>query len=204
MAKAKQLSKLSDLIPDDRNANQHSEYGMHRLEKGLRQNGLGRSILISSDNKIIAGNGVSETAGSIGIENLRIIETDGKEVIAVKRTDIKSGTKEFYNMALSDNIIAKENIIMDADVVNAICEEYEIKEYEIEEWKMEDQAEKRYNKEGSIGKESEEKQYKESKYPLSIVLTRDNMRKWDAIKKDFKVSEDDTAFLKLLSKHEIK
>ena len=124
--------KISDLKFDDRNANKHSEYGMQRLEKGLRKNGLGRSILISSDNKIIAGNGVTETAGAIGIEDVRIVETDGTEIIAVKRTDIKSGTKEFYEMALSDNIIAKDNIVMDAEVTNAICEEYEIEDYKIE------------------------------------------------------------------------
>ena len=124
---------ISELIPDDRNANKHSEYGMQHLEKGLRENGLGRSILISADNKVIAGNGVTETAGTIGIEKVKVIETDGTEIIAVKRTDIKSGTKEFYEMALSDNIIAKENIVMDAEVVDAICEEYEIEEWKSEE-----------------------------------------------------------------------
>lgn len=132
MAKSK-IEKLSDLIPDKRNANKHSEHGMAMLEKGLRKNGLGRSILISADNEIIAGNGVTETAGSIGIEKVRVIETDGTEVIAVKRNDIKSGTKEFYEMALSDNIIAKENIVMDAEVVDAICEEYEIEGYGAED-----------------------------------------------------------------------
>lgn len=127
----KDSMKISELIPDKRNANKHSEYGTQQLEKGLRQNGLGRSILISADNEIIAGNGVTETAGAIGIEKVRVVETDGTEIIAVKRTDIKSGTKEFYQMALSDNIIAKDNIVMDAEVVDAICEEYEI-----EDWKM--------------------------------------------------------------------
>lgn len=126
----KSPTKLSELIPDKRNANKHSEFGMMQLEKGLRQNGLGRSILISADNEIIAGNGVTETAGAIGIEKVRIVETDGSEIIAVKRTDIKSGTKKFYEMALSDNIIAKDNIVMDAQVMDAICEEYKI-----EDWK---------------------------------------------------------------------
>lgn len=129
----KDKMNIKELMPDRRNANKHTPFGMGQLEKGLRQNGLGRSILISSDNEIIAGNGVTETAGAIGIENVRVIETDGTEIIAVKRTDIKSGTKEFYEMALSDNIIAKDNILIDAEVTNAICEEYEI-----EDWKVED------------------------------------------------------------------
>jgi hypothetical protein len=123
---------IKDLKFDNRNANKHSEYGMQRLEKSIGKIGLGRSILISDDNEIIAGNGVTESAINAGIEKVRIIETDGTEIIAVKRTDIKSGSKEFYEMALSDNIIAKENIVMDVEVTNAICEEYELEEYQFQ------------------------------------------------------------------------
>lgn len=126
-----QPKTIEDLVFDKRNANKHSEYGMQRLEKGVSKNGLGRSILISAENEIIAGNGVTETAVNIGIKKVRVIETDGNEIIAVKRTDIKSGTKEFFEMALSDNVIAKENIVMDAEVTNAICEEYEIEDYKV-------------------------------------------------------------------------
>lgn len=132
MGKGNGISKLSELIPDKRNANKHSEYGMAQLEKGIRQSGLGRSIVISSDNVIACGNGVTETAGAIGIEDVQIVDSDGTKIIAVRRTDIKSGTKEFYQMALSDNIIAKENIVMDAEIQDAICEDYEI-----EDWKSE-------------------------------------------------------------------
>jgi hypothetical protein len=123
---------VKDLKFDNRNANKHSEYGMQRLEKSIGKIGLGRSILISDDNEIIAGNGVTESAINAGIDKVRIIETDGTEIIAVKRTDIKSGSKEFYEMALSDNIIAKENIVMDVEVTNAICEEYELEEYQFQ------------------------------------------------------------------------
>ena len=129
------VTKVSDLVFDKRNANKHSEHGMAKLEKSINKIGLGRSILISDDNEIIAGNGVTESAINAGIQKVKVIETDGTEIIAVKRTDIKSGTKEFYEMALSDNIIAKENIVMDAEVTNAICEEYEIEEYKMDEGK---------------------------------------------------------------------
>ena len=120
---------IKELIKDGRNANKHSDKGMQMLKDGIIKNGLGRSILLSADNEIIAGNGVTEAAEKIGIEKIKVIETDGTEIIAVKRTDIKSGTREFYEMALSDNIIAKENIIMDAEVVDAICEDYGIEDY---------------------------------------------------------------------------
>lgn len=122
---ATRKAKISDLTPDPHNANLHSEYGMGLLANSTRMNGLGRSILISNDNVIIAGNGLAEAAGEIGIEDVEIIETDGTKIIAVKRKDIESGTAEFYNMALADNITALKNIVMDADVVEALAEHYD-------------------------------------------------------------------------------
>lgn len=118
------MTKLKSLKPDPMNANIHSEYGTTLLENSIRDNGLGRSILISSDDVVIAGNGVFEGAGAVGIEKVRVIETDGNEVIAVKRKDIKSGTAKFYKMALADNIVAQKNIVMDVETVEAIVVEY--------------------------------------------------------------------------------
>ena len=38
------------LIPDNKNFNKHTEYGMHILEESIRKFGLGRSILIDKNN----------------------------------------------------------------------------------------------------------------------------------------------------------
>jgi hypothetical protein len=123
-AKKKKVTRIEHLTFDTKNANKHSEYGTSLLNTSIRNNGMARSIVISDDNVIIAGNGVAETAGQLGMMNVKVIETDGSEVIAVKRTDIKSGTPEFFNLALADNIVAQKNIVMDAQVVEAIVEEY--------------------------------------------------------------------------------
>jgi hypothetical protein len=125
MAAEKQI-KISDLKHDERNANAHTADGMATLKKALKRNGAGRSILLSADNEIIAGNGVTEAARSAGIKNVRVIETDGSEIIAVKRTDIKSGSREFYDMALADNGIAQLNAAIDPLVVEALCEDFDI------------------------------------------------------------------------------
>lgn len=42
--------KIDELKFDDKNFNKHTEYGMSLLEKSLRENGAGRSILIDKDN----------------------------------------------------------------------------------------------------------------------------------------------------------
>lgn len=123
-AKKKSPKHIKELTLDPMNANIHTEYGTGLLENSIRDSGFGRSILISEDNVVIAGNGTVEAAGAIGLENVQVVETDGNKIIAVKRTDIKSGTPEFYRAALADNVVATKNILMDAKVVEAIAEEY--------------------------------------------------------------------------------
>ena len=99
----KMANNINELKFDDKNFNKHTEYGMSLLEKSLRENGAGRSILIDKDNNIIAGNGIVEAAGQVGLENVRIIETDGNEIVAVKRTDISLDSEQGRKMALADN-----------------------------------------------------------------------------------------------------
>lgn len=130
MAK-KQPTKISDLIPDDKNFNKGSEFGNSLIEKSFRKFGAGRSILIDKNNRIIAGNKSIENASAIGIEDLQVVESDGKRVIAVKRTDIDLDTDEGRELALADNATAKANIVFDAELVEAelgvaVCEEWGI------------------------------------------------------------------------------
>lgn len=128
----KDPKKLADLEPDMDNANKHTAHGMELLKKSLLENGAGRSILLSNDNRVIAGNGTLEVAQLVGLENVRVIDTDGKEIIAVRRTDIDSNSDEFFKMALADNIVSKRNIVMDMDTIDVIAEKYKV-----EDWKAE-------------------------------------------------------------------
>lgn len=107
------MATIKDLKFDDKNFNRHTARGMGLIEKSLRENGAGRSILLDKDNNIIAGNGVVETAGQIGLEKVKIVETTGDEIIAVKRTDISLNSKKGRKMALADNATAKADIEWD-------------------------------------------------------------------------------------------
>ena len=127
---AKQV-KISDLTFDDKNFNKHTEFGMSLLEKSLRNNGAGRSILIDKNNRIIGGNGVVEVAGQIGLNNVRIIESDGSEIIAVKRTDIDLDSKQGREMALADNATAAADLAWDEEQIQFAEEEFG---FVAEEW----------------------------------------------------------------------
>ena len=82
------LIDIKELKFDEHNFNRHNDEGMSLLEKSIKENGLGRSILLDKDNNIVGGNGVTEKAIELGKTKVRIIETDGTELIAVKRTDL--------------------------------------------------------------------------------------------------------------------
>ena len=109
------MAKISELKFDDKNFNKHTEFGMGLLEKSLRENGAGRSILIDKDNNIIAGNGIIEAAGSVGLEDVQIVESDGSKIIAVKRTDIALDSERGRTMALADNATANADLAWDEE-----------------------------------------------------------------------------------------
>jgi DNA modification methylase len=139
MGKVKQESKMDkatikDLNFDTKNANKHTERGMRLLEKSLSKLGAGRSILLDKDNNIIAGNGVIEVAGQIGLENIKIIETDGNEIIAVKRKDVSLNSKKGRELALADNQTAKVGIDFDFEVIDDLSNEFDLN---LKEWEFE-------------------------------------------------------------------
>lgn len=133
MAKTEK-TKISDLKFDNKNANKHTQKGLKLVEKSLQENGFGRSILLDKDNNIVAGNGVIEVAGQIGLENVRIVETDGNEIIAVKRTDLSIDSKKGRSLAIADNQTAKAGIDFDIEMIESLNEEYDFDF--LDEWEI--------------------------------------------------------------------
>lgn len=81
-------ARISDLTPDHANANKGTERGRYALEASLRQYGAGRSILLDKNGRIIAGNKTAEVAADVGLDDVLIVQTDGKQIVAVQRTDL--------------------------------------------------------------------------------------------------------------------
>jgi len=132
------MTKIEDLRFDDKNFNKHTEFGMSLLEKSLRENGAGRSILLDKDNNIIAGNGVIEAAGNIGLEKVKVVETTGDEIVAVKRTDISLKSKKGREMALADNATATVDLDWDDEAIKSEFTEEETKGWGVDlDWQEE-------------------------------------------------------------------
>ena len=87
---------------DSRNYRKHSDKNKKLINKSLKECGAGRSIVIDNEDNIIAGNGIYEQAQKLGIKT-KIIETDGSELIVVKRTDLATDDDKRKQLAVMDN-----------------------------------------------------------------------------------------------------
>ena len=101
---------IEELVQDQHNFNKGTEEGARLMEKSFTELGAGRSILIDKDGNIIAGNKSQKAAMAAGIKKVRVIESDGTELIAVKRTDISIDSKEGRELALADNLTTQVNL----------------------------------------------------------------------------------------------
>ena len=72
------------------------------IEKSFRELGAGRSILLDRNGNIIAGNKSQQAAIAAGIKMVRVIETTGDELVAVKRTYVDIDSAEGRKMAYLD------------------------------------------------------------------------------------------------------
>jgi DNA modification methylase len=74
---------------------------MGMIVDALHHVGAARSIVIDEDDVILAGNGVTEAAAEAGITKVRVIESSGDEIIAVRRSGLTAEQKRA--LAIYDN-----------------------------------------------------------------------------------------------------
>lgn len=116
-AKIKEV-KIANLKFDDHNANAGTEAGSALLRQSIETLGFGRSVLVDRNDQLIAGNKTTEQAIESGAENAIVIETDGTQLIVVKRTDLDlsdDADGRGRALALADNRIAEANLKWNPD-----------------------------------------------------------------------------------------
>lgn len=97
--------KLTDLIPDPKNRRKHTLRNIQMLRESIENVGTGRSIVIDEHNEVIAGNATLQAAEQAGLSKVRVVEVDGSEVVAVRRTGLSA--KQKRDLALYDNRTAE-------------------------------------------------------------------------------------------------
>lgn len=111
-----EIRSLADLTSDPHNARKHTPRNVGMIEDALREVGAARSIVIDEDGVVLAGNATIEAAAAAfgGDVPVRVIPTDGREIVAVQRVGLSKRAKT--RLALFDNRAA-ELAEWDGDVV---------------------------------------------------------------------------------------
>lgn len=99
------IKTLADLKPDSRNARKHNPRNIGMITESLGRVGAARSIVIDEDGNILAGNGTVEALAEVGIHKVKVVETDGEEIVAVMRKGLSPEQK--IELALADNRTAE-------------------------------------------------------------------------------------------------
>lgn len=122
---------MGEIKLDTHNYRIHDERNLKLIKKSLQECGAGRSILIDADGEIIAGNATYKTAQESKIP-VKIIKTDGKELIALQRTDLSTNDKKRKQLALMDNSTS-DKVAWDLDTLSADFDLSELPELGIDD-----------------------------------------------------------------------
>jgi site-specific DNA-methyltransferase (adenine-specific) len=95
------VTSINNLKSDHKNARKRTDRSAALIAESLKRYGAARSIVIDEDGRILAGNGTVEGAKKAGINKVRIIEAEGDELIAVRRTGLSEDEK--VGLAIADN-----------------------------------------------------------------------------------------------------
>ena len=126
------MTKLTDYKPLTRNPNKGTQRGTGILEQSVRELGAGRSILVDKNGVILAGNHAQEAFVNAGMDDVIEVETDGKQIVVVKRTDLDADSSAGKKMAIMDNRTSEQGLAWDAVVVEDLLNEIKDDEGELD------------------------------------------------------------------------
>ena len=159
---------MEEIKFDKRNYRKHDKKNKSLIKKSLEKFGAGRSIVVDAEGEIIGGNGVYEQAQKLGLKT-KIVETDGSELVVVKRTDLKTDDEKRKALAVMDNSTS-DTSEFDLELLTADFSVDELEDFGIElpEEKEEAEEETKNEDEGEEEAEEEdetsEERNKENKY----------------------------------------
>jgi site-specific DNA-methyltransferase (adenine-specific) len=96
---------IDELVPDPNNVRVHPERSNEALAKSMSAFGAARSVVVDGNGVVRAGNGSLAAARAAGMTEAVIVETDGKQLVVVKRPDWSDAEAIAY--AIADNRTAE-------------------------------------------------------------------------------------------------
>ncbi len=81
-------TKLSEIKPDQTNANRHTERGEGMIRQSISKYGFAEAGTLDKDNNVIGGNLRTEASADLGMEDAVIIDVDGTKPVYLRRGDL--------------------------------------------------------------------------------------------------------------------
>ena len=165
---------------DKRNYRKHDKKNKSLIKKSLEKFGAGRSIVIDAEGEIIGGNGVYEQAQKLGLKT-KIVETDGSELVVVKRTDLKTDDEKRKALAVMDNSTS-DTSEFDLELLTADFTVDELSDFGIELPEDEEEEQKKEVKEVEVPDVLEKE---DSDKPFTVKLTFENYVALNAFREQY-------------------
>lgn len=165
---------INEIKFDKRNYRKHDKKNKSLIKKSLEKFGAGRSIVIDAEGEIIGGNGVYEQAQKLGLKT-KIVETDGSELVVVKRTDLKTDDEKRKALAVMDNSTS-DTSEFDLELLTADFSVDELEDFGIELPEEEDEQE--VDVPDVLEKEDSDK-------PFTVKLTFENYAALNAFREQY-------------------
>ena len=110
--------KLTDLKPQENNANQHTERGLSMLERSIQEDGWISAITVAADGEAFDGSARLEKGVSAGFEEAIFVESDGSRPIVHIRTDIPNAQDpRARKLAIAANRVAEADLSWNPEVL---------------------------------------------------------------------------------------
>ena len=193
---------MNEIKFDKRNYRKHDKKNKSLIKKSLEKFGAGRSIVVDAEGEIIGGNGVYEQAQKLGLKT-RVVETDGSELVVVKRTDLKTDDEKRKALAVMDNSTS-DTSEFDMELLTADFSVDELEDFGIELPEDEEEEEEENNKYSLKIKPPVYTKKKEKRPKLSECV---DLEKYNQLKKEIEsnknISEEERTLLLLASTRHI-
>ena len=121
--------QIKDIKFDERNYRIHSEKNKQLIRRSINECGLARSVVVDKENCLIGGNGVVSQLDKN--TPVRVIETDGSELVVVKRTDLSTEDEKRRKLAIMDNSTS-DSSEFDLELLNVDFEMPELQDFGID------------------------------------------------------------------------
>lgn len=128
---------MTNIRPQAKNANRHTQRGMQALEQSIAADGWIGAITVAADGETFDGSArVEKTAENGMLDDPIVIDSDGTRPIVVRRVDIPNAQDErAVRLGIAANRVAELNLEWEPDILTSIADVDLGSLFTADEWK---------------------------------------------------------------------